>query len=146
MTCSPFQKFAIPVSVPQRGVFASGTNGGGRYRFGISGFALRWEEGCWPGKEGPFRCDAKIYPMKTVTVRDLRYDFPKVERLLREGKSLRVTKRGKVIAKLEPESAAVEYKRPPLPDFEARLKEIYGDKVFEVSGADLISADREDRI
>ena len=84
--------------------------------------------------------------MKTVTVRDLRYDFPKVERLLREGKSLRVTKRGKVIAKLEPESAAVEYKRPPLPDFEARLKEIYGDKVFEVSGADLISADREDRI
>jgi hypothetical protein len=39
----------------------------------------------------------------------------------------------------------VPSERPPLPDFLARLKEIYGDKVLEVSGADLISADREDR-
>jgi antitoxin (DNA-binding transcriptional repressor) of toxin-antitoxin stability system len=83
--------------------------------------------------------------MKTVTVRDLRYDFPKVERLLREGKSLRVTKRAKVIAKLEPETELAEYKRPPLPDFLQELHEIYGDQTFEVSGADLISADREDR-
>ncbi|HWG22172.1 MAG TPA: hypothetical protein VG225_16705 [Terracidiphilus sp.] len=84
--------------------------------------------------------------MKSVTVRDLRYDFPKVERMLREGQPLRLTKRGKVIAKLEPENeggaAAV---RPSLPDFEARMRENYGDKVFDVSGADLISADREDR-
>lgn len=87
-----------------------------------------------------------MYHMKTVTVRDLRYDFPKVERMLREGQPLRITKRGKVIAKLEPdnEGGAVPG-RAPLPDFEARLKEIYGDKVFEVSGAELISEDREDR-
>lgn len=87
-----------------------------------------------------------MYPMKTVTVRDLRYDFPKVERMLREGQPLRVTKRGKVVARLEPETDGDRAgKRPPLPDFEARLKEIYGDQVFEVSGAELISADREDR-
>lgn len=83
--------------------------------------------------------------MKTVTVRDLRYDFPKVERMLREGKPLRVTKRGKVVARLEPENEGVVARGAPLPDFEARLKEIYGDQVFEMSGADLISADREDR-
>jgi len=87
-----------------------------------------------------------MYHMKTVTVRDLRYDFPKVERMLREGKPLRITKRGKVVARLEPERPDdAAGRRPPLPDFEARLKEIYGDKVFEVSGADLIAADREDR-
>jgi antitoxin (DNA-binding transcriptional repressor) of toxin-antitoxin stability system len=82
-----------------------------------------------------------MYHMKTVTVRDLRYDFPKVEQLLREGQPVLVTKRGEVIAELMPKRT----ERPPLPDFEARLKEIYGDTVLEVSGADLISADREDR-
>lgn len=82
-----------------------------------------------------------MYHMKTVSVRDLRYDFKKVERLLSQGDEIEITKRRKVIARLTP--APTE--RPPLPDFLARLKEIYGDKVLEVSGADLISADREDR-
>lgn len=92
------------------------------------------------------RCDAKMYHMKAVTVRDLRYDFPKVERLLHKGQTLHITKRGKVIARLEPESEDGKAAgRPPLPDFEARMRENYGDMVFEVSGAELISADREDR-
>jgi len=86
-----------------------------------------------------------MYHMKTVTVRDLRYDFPKVERMLREGKPLQITKRGKVVARLEPENGRAENKRPPLPDFLRELNEIYGDQVFEVSGAELISADREER-
>ena len=63
--------------------------------------------------------------MKTVTVRDLRYDFPKVERMLREGQALRVTKRGKVIARLEldgPDVAAVRHAR--LLDSLAKLKEL----------------------
>ena len=82
-----------------------------------------------------------MYHMKTVSVRDLLYDFKKVERLLSQGAEIEVTKRRKVIARLTPMPA----ERPPLPDFLGRLKEIYGDKVLEVSGADLISADREDR-
>ena len=82
-----------------------------------------------------------MYHMKTVSVRDLRYDFKKVERLLLQGDEIQITKRRKVIARLTPEPT----ERPPLPDFLGRLKEIYGDKVLEVSGADLISADREDR-
>ncbi|MGH9605120.1 MAG: type II toxin-antitoxin system Phd/YefM family antitoxin [Terracidiphilus sp.] len=80
--------------------------------------------------------------MKTVSVRDLRYDFKKVERLLSQGNELQITKRRKVIAHLVPEPAA----RPPLPDFLARMRANYGDKVLEVSGAELISEDREDRI
>jgi antitoxin (DNA-binding transcriptional repressor) of toxin-antitoxin stability system len=84
-------------------------------------------------------CDAKMYHMKTVSIRDLRYDFKKVERLLAQGNELQVTKRRKVIARLTPERA----EQPPLPDFLARLNEIYGDKVLEVSGAELISRDRD---
>jgi antitoxin (DNA-binding transcriptional repressor) of toxin-antitoxin stability system len=82
-----------------------------------------------------------MYHMKTVSVRDLRYDFKKVELLLSQGAEIEITKRRKVIARLSPVPAV----RPPLPDFLARMRANYGDKVFEVSGADLISADREDR-
>jgi antitoxin (DNA-binding transcriptional repressor) of toxin-antitoxin stability system len=77
--------------------------------------------------------------MKTVSVRDLRYDFKKVERLLSQGDEIQITKRRKVIARLTPEPA----ERPPLPDFLARMRANYGDKVFEVSGAELVSWDRD---
>lgn len=79
--------------------------------------------------------------MKSVSVRDLRYDFAKVEHLLRSGEEVQVTKRRKVIARLTPEPATP----PPLPDFLGRLREIYGDQTFEVTGAELIAADREGR-
>jgi antitoxin (DNA-binding transcriptional repressor) of toxin-antitoxin stability system len=80
-----------------------------------------------------------MYHMATVTVRDLRYDFPKVEALLRQGAEIQVTKRGKVVARLAPP-------KPPervLPDFMGRLRSIYGDKVQEISGAETIRMDRD---
>ena len=81
-----------------------------------------------------------MYHMKKATVRDLRYDFPKVERALRAGEEIQITKRSRVIARLIPEQTAAER-----PDFLARLREIYGDVQLEVSGAELISREREDR-
>lgn len=78
--------------------------------------------------------------MKKATVRDLRYDFPKIERALRAGEEIQITKRNRVIAKLVPSKEEAER-----PDFLARLHQIYGDKVLEVSGADLIGQDREGR-
>ena len=78
--------------------------------------------------------------MKSVSVRDLRYDFPKVERLLREGKDVQVTKRKRVIARLVPEPIKAQ---PPLPDFLGRMKKIFGNKVLKVSGAELIAQDRD---
>ncbi len=83
-----------------------------------------------------------MYHMKSVSVRDLRYDFKKVEQLLSQGEEIQVTKRRHVIARLVPEKPA---ERPPMPDFAARLKAIYGDKVLEVSGADLLREDRDSR-
>ena len=78
--------------------------------------------------------------MKTASVRDLRYSFKKIERLLRQGEEIQITKRRRVIARLVPESVP---STPELPDFLGRMRAIYGDKVFEVSGAQLIAEDRD---
>ena len=78
--------------------------------------------------------------MKKATVRDLRYDFPKIERVLRAGEEIQITKRNRVIARLVPEGNSGD-----LPDIMARLREIYGDMRLEVSGAQLISEEREGR-
>jgi antitoxin (DNA-binding transcriptional repressor) of toxin-antitoxin stability system len=77
--------------------------------------------------------------MRQASVCDLRYEFKKIERLLARGEEIQITKRGKVIARLVPEK---EQSQVELPDFRARVRAIYGDKVFAVSGADLISAVR----
>jgi antitoxin (DNA-binding transcriptional repressor) of toxin-antitoxin stability system len=81
-----------------------------------------------------------MYHMKRASVRDLRYAFPKVERMLAEGESIEITKRNQVIGTLTPANipARVEF-----PDFMGRLKKIYGNKVLKVSGAELIRRDRD---
>lgn len=77
--------------------------------------------------------------MKTVSVRDLRYDFPRVEDLLRKGEEVRITKRRKTIARLIPEPGSpVE-----LPDFLGRMKDLYGSKLLSVTGAELVQMDRD---
>jgi len=76
--------------------------------------------------------------MKTVTVRDLRYDFRKVEGMLRQGEELHVSKRGRVIARLAPEPA-----RRTIPDFLGRLDAVYGGAQMAVTGAEIVRADRE---
>jgi len=67
--------------------------------------------------------------MKTATIRDLRYDFAKLEGWLRSGEEIQITKHNKPVAtllKARPETKI----RPPLPDFEARLKKTWGNRVF----------------
>jgi antitoxin (DNA-binding transcriptional repressor) of toxin-antitoxin stability system/predicted nucleic acid-binding protein len=81
-----------------------------------------------------------MYHMRTASVRDLRYDFKKIEHMLAQGEEVQITKRKRVIARLVPEKAP---ERPPMPDFLGRMKAIYGDKVHEVSGAELIRMDRD---
>ena len=81
-----------------------------------------------------------MYHMKRASVRDLRYDFKKIERLLHKGEEIEITKRQQVIARLIPERAAQVRQ---MPDFLGRLQAIYGDKVAEVTGAELIAKDRD---
>lgn len=80
-----------------------------------------------------------MYHMTKASVRDLRYGFKKIERLLRQGEEIQITKRRRVIARLVPENTQSPSE---LPDFRARVRSIYGDKVLAVSGADLVSEDR----
>ncbi len=80
-----------------------------------------------------------MHHMRKASVRDLRYRFSEVEDLLREGRQIAITKRKKVIAHLVPS--------PPTsgarPDFLARLKNLYGNKRLEISGAELLAKERE---
>jgi len=80
-----------------------------------------------------------MYHMKKASVRDLRYEFKKIEHLLRQGEEIQITKRRRVIARLVPEGTEA---RKEIPDFLARLRTIYGDKVLAVTGAELLSSDR----
>jgi antitoxin (DNA-binding transcriptional repressor) of toxin-antitoxin stability system len=75
--------------------------------------------------------------MKTATVRDLRYDFPKIEAWLAGGEEILITKHAKPIARL---SAATEPPLPPLPDFEARRKKTWGDRFFTQAEVDEMRA------
>ena len=82
-----------------------------------------------------------MYHMAKASVRDLRYKFRAVEDLLRQGEEIEITKRRRIIARLVPES---DKKSPELPDFLARLKRIYR-RPLKVTGAEIITKDREDR-
>ncbi|HEY6348397.1 MAG TPA: hypothetical protein VI636_03205 [Candidatus Angelobacter sp.] len=77
--------------------------------------------------------------MKNASIRDLRYAFTKIERLLRQGETVQITKRRRVIAHLVPE---IPGPQAPIPDFLKRLRTIYGNKSLSVSGAELIAKDR----
>jgi antitoxin (DNA-binding transcriptional repressor) of toxin-antitoxin stability system len=68
--------------------------------------------------------------MKTATVRDLRNNFAMIEAWLRDGVEVCIEKRGEPVAML----TALKRSRSPAkiknPDFAARQKAIWGDRVF----------------
>ena len=78
--------------------------------------------------------------MKRASVRDLRYDFRSVERLLSEGEPIEITKRRKVIAKLIPSAGKTPVR---MPDFASRMAEVYGKKKLPAGGAALVRWDRD---
>jgi antitoxin (DNA-binding transcriptional repressor) of toxin-antitoxin stability system len=78
--------------------------------------------------------------MVRASVSDLRFDFKKVERLLQAGEEIEITRRNRVIARL---ARPKRRKRVKMPDFQARMRRIFGDKVFETTGAELIAEGRE---
>jgi antitoxin (DNA-binding transcriptional repressor) of toxin-antitoxin stability system len=67
--------------------------------------------------------------MKTVTVRDLRNNFSKVESWLGEGEEIRIEKRGKPIGYLSATPRSGE-KPGRKVDWAARRKEIWGNRFF----------------
>ena len=82
-----------------------------------------------------------MYHMKRATVRDLRYNFPKVEKALREGEEIQITKRKKVVARLLP---PIDDQAFEMPDFAAQAREIFGKRKVKVTGAEIVSWDRRE--
>jgi len=67
--------------------------------------------------------------MQTLTVRDLRYDFAKVEAWLADGQEIEITKHGKPVARLSPLRPC----QARMFDAEAHrrwMKETWGGRVF----------------
>ena len=77
--------------------------------------------------------------MKTVTVRDLRKHFSKLETWLGEGEKIQIEKRGQPIAVLTPSRKHTGFPCKK-PDFSARLKAIWGDCVFSQAEVDAMRA------
>jgi hypothetical protein len=65
--------------------------------------------------------------MPTVNMRGLR-ETRKLKTWLRQGKSIELRDRNRVIGRIVPETQAAP--TPEWPDFEADLKEIFGDRVL----------------
>jgi antitoxin (DNA-binding transcriptional repressor) of toxin-antitoxin stability system len=81
-----------------------------------------------------------VSQMKKASIRDLRYSFKKIERLLRQGEEIQITKRGQVLARLVPENT--NRANVTMPDFLGRLRTTYRDKVLTITGAELVAKDR----
>jgi antitoxin (DNA-binding transcriptional repressor) of toxin-antitoxin stability system len=77
--------------------------------------------------------------MKTATVRDLRYHFAEIEKRLERGEEIEIRKRKRVIARLVP----VRPKPTAYPDFGARARKIFGDRVTELTGTQIVSEGRD---
>ena len=77
--------------------------------------------------------------MKTATVRDIRYHFSEIEARLKRGEEILICKRKRPIARLLP----IRPKREAYPDFRAIAKEIFGDKVSSMTGAESVAMERD---
>lgn len=72
--------------------------------------------------------------MTRATVRDLRYNFPAIERRLRRGEEIEITKRGEPIGRLK---GVLPPAPARLPDFALRAKRVLGGK--RLNAATLVS-------
>ena len=80
--------------------------------------------------------------MKTTNIRGLRHDTTTVLGWVARGESVEIRRRGASVAFLTPKKPAKAIKRP---DFLARIRAVYGDKVLSTSGTDLVSESRGER-
>lgn len=80
--------------------------------------------------------------MKYTTIRGLKHDTAKVMEQVEAGQFVEVRRRKQPIAVLMP---AAKKPLPGLPDFAARLKAIYGTKLMDVAGSDLVDELRGER-
>jgi antitoxin (DNA-binding transcriptional repressor) of toxin-antitoxin stability system len=82
--------------------------------------------------------------MKTATVRQIRNAFPAVLKLIRNGESVAITSRRKVVATLTPPEKTKPARRPrPWHDLDARMDTVLQQPMLPISGADMLVQDRD---
>ena len=79
-----------------------------------------------------------IFIMPSVNLRELR-DTRRLKKWLRAGNTVELRERDRVIARIVPAEQPAE-PRPEWPDFAARRKKIFGDRILP--GADLVIKER----
>jgi len=84
-------------------------------------------------------CHTNVTHMKTTTIRELKHDTTTVLAWVAKGESVEVRRRGVPVAVLTPRRSKARVVRP---DFAARLRAIYGDKVLAATGTDLVAEAR----
>jgi len=77
--------------------------------------------------------------MIPISMRELR-DTRRLKALLRSGESLELWDRKHLVGRILPPSESAKKKDIKWPDFEARAKKIFGDRILP--GADLLIEDR----
>jgi antitoxin (DNA-binding transcriptional repressor) of toxin-antitoxin stability system len=82
--------------------------------------------------------------MKTATVRQIRNAFPSVLRLIRNGESVAITSRRKVVATLSPPTAPKKSGHVrPWANLEARFAAIQKQPMLRLSGAEMLAEERD---
>lgn len=86
--------------------------------------------------------------ISVVTVGELRTSFKTIEARLAKGMRVQITRRGEVVAEmLAPAPGKAFTVVEAMPDFEARLKQIWGEHPLDIDTTALISEGRErDRV
>ncbi len=81
--------------------------------------------------------------MKTASIRELKHDTNTVLGWVISGERVEIQRRGKPVAMLS--LPARKSKGTARPDFAARLKSIYGDKLLPVTATELLAQERGDQ-
>ena len=77
--------------------------------------------------------------MPTATIADLRNNFRRVSAWIDEGQDVEITRHGKPFARLVPET--ISRSKPVVwPDFAARRREVWGDRVFSAKEVEEMKA------
>jgi len=80
--------------------------------------------------------------MKTATVRQIRNQFPSVLGWVKNGETVVITSRRKIVATLTPPPAPAPRKRA-WSDLDVRMERLLARPLLPVSGAQLLAGDRD---
>lgn len=82
--------------------------------------------------------------MKTTNIRELKHATSMVLGWVEQGETVEITRRNQIVAVLSP-PVPKKKKKVARPDFAARLKEMWGDKILPTTGTEIVSEGRGER-